>query len=269
MTPPVATGERRPVPAIDPRIRARRIAVQRDVGRRRLHWLSVLGGLVAIVAVTVVAALSPLLDVDAVEVTGALRAEVAAVIAASGVERGDPLVVLDSAGATAAIRRLPWVDEVTIARVWPGTVAIDLVERVPVAGFLEAGSRVALVDRTGRILDVVSAEGSGVVLVSGLAPPGAPGGDIPSAGEPALAVAAALPAEVAPHVAQLVVGDAGQLRLTLRLPATGPPAEVILGDDSLLAAKVAALSTLLATVDLTDLDTLDLEVPSTPALTRR
>ena len=62
----------RPTP-IDPRIQARRIEVQRGVGRRRLQRLVDVGLVLAVAAGFALALRSPLLDVDAVRVAGAER----------------------------------------------------------------------------------------------------------------------------------------------------------------------------------------------------
>ena len=60
----------RPAAHIDPRIRARRIEVQRGMGRRRLQRLVDVGLVLAVAAGFAVALRSPLLDVDAVRVAG-------------------------------------------------------------------------------------------------------------------------------------------------------------------------------------------------------
>ena len=271
MTPPVATDERRPVPAIDPRIRARRIAVRRDRGRRRLHRFTIAAVVAGVAALLVAAALSPLADVDAIEVSGAVRAGRAAVVAASGLERGDPMVTLDAAGAEVGVEGLPWVESAAVRRSWPGTVAVDVVERRPVAGiaFGEGdGAAVALVDDAGRVLEAVAVGDAGVVVVAGLPTPGPPGTRLPDTAAPALTVAGALTPDLLLRTERIVVAGDGVLQLDLRVE-DGPPARVVLGDATLLPDKLLALATLLASVDLTDVSVIDLEVPRAPALTRR
>ncbi len=268
--PPTSTDERRPVPAIDPRIRARRIAVRRDRGRRRLHRFTVAGMVAALAAALVAIALSPLVDVDEVRVTGADRSGRGVVVAATGIERGEPLVTLDAAAAEASVERLPWVEDATVRRSWPGAVTVDVVERRAVAAVLApSGDEVALVDADGRVLAAVPLEGAGAVLVAGLPAPGPPGTRLADddAG-PALAVATALPAALQERVERVVVADGGRLELQVAVP-DADPATVVLGDASLLPEKLVALATLLASVDLTDVATIDLRVPRAPALTRR
>ncbi|MEX2658187.1 MAG: FtsQ-type POTRA domain-containing protein [Acidimicrobiales bacterium] len=269
MTPPSLTEHRRPVPAIDPRIRARRIAVQRDEGRRRLQRLGMVGGAAAVALGAAGIAISPLLDVDHVVVTGASHVDPKAVEVATGIERGDPLVALDAAGAAEAVRALPWVAEVSVEHSWPGTVEVAVVEREPVAAVLHPDGQASLVDAEGRVLEEVAADATGVILVTGLPAPGPPGSTMPDSARGAVAVADGIPAALHPVVERLVVDEDDRLRLEVRLEEGAPPALVLLGRDDQLTAKLAALATVVASVDLAGLAVIDLEVPSAPALTRR
>ena len=270
MSPSVGTRERSS-PDIDPRLRARRIAVRRDVGRRRLHRLGVLAALAAVLAGAVVVALSPLLDVEVVEVAGTRKVTVAEVRAASGVEAGDQLVLVDRSGVAERVERVPWVATASVARSWPGTIVITVVERTAAAGFVGADGRLALADAEGRILDVVPAEeaGSKPVVISGLESPGAPGEVVAPEAVTPLRVATALPRQVADRVGEVAVEEDGDLTLLLEPAGDEPGPRVLLGDGDRLAQKVSSLATVLARVDLAGVVSIDLEVPSAPALTRR
>ena len=52
-----------------------------------------------------------------------------------------------------------------------------------------------------------------------------------------------------------------------QLPSSGPMVPVIFGDTTQLSAKVVALQTLLAQVNLTAVTSIDLRVPGRPVLT--
>lgn len=268
MTPPTSTDERRPVPAIDPRIRARRIAVQRDVGRRRLHRLGFVAGAATLALCAVGLAISPLLDVDRVVVVGAERADPDVVRRAAGVDLEDPLVTLDAAGAAGRVRAVPWVATATVERAWPSTVRISLVEREAVAALLRSDGRAALVDAGGRVLADVPAGEVGVLLVSGLAEPGPPGSTVGGA-DGAIDVARGLPASLLPRSHGLRVEPDGTMGLRLALGEGEEPVLVVLGDGRRLPEKLTALTTVLASVPLTDVAVIDVAVPSAPALTRR
>ncbi|MCI0346445.1 MAG: FtsQ-type POTRA domain-containing protein, partial [Chloroflexi bacterium] len=137
MTDATAAG---PALPIDPRIRARRIAVRRDEGRRRLRRLLTLGGLVGALAFAGLTTRTPLLDVDRIHVEGAQRTAVEAVLATTGIRRGDPLTDVDLERARAALVTLPWVADAEVTRSWSGTIRVRLTERVAVAT-VAAGER--------------------------------------------------------------------------------------------------------------------------------
>jgi len=258
----VAPGPaRRGAAPIDPRIRARRIEVQRGRGRRRLRRLIDLG-LVALVGAGFVGALwTPLLDVDAVVVDGAVRSGEGAVRARSGVTLGGPLIDVDLRRAGSRIGSLPWVERVALHRRVDGVVVISVTERTPVAT-LGSGATAVLVDKDGRVLGPVSTapELGGLPMLVGVT-------EIPPAGSfldgdhrAALLVAERLSHEV-PGAVTSVAGEP----LTAQLAQGG---EVRFGEPSQLDAKVRSLRTVLDQVDLRCLAVLDLQLPGSPVLTR-
>ncbi|MGK2950458.1 MAG: cell division protein FtsQ/DivIB, partial [Acidimicrobiales bacterium] len=133
MAPPTMVEDAPAAPRIDPRIRARRIEVQRHRGRRRLQRLVDVGVVAAVALGFLVALRTPLLDVDVVEVTGAEQTTAESVRAAAGIAPGTPLVDVDVRAAGERVAALPWVEEVEVHRRLDGTVAFAVTERVPVA----------------------------------------------------------------------------------------------------------------------------------------
>lgn len=249
-------------PSIDPRIRARRVAVRRDDGRRRLHRLVALSVIAALTVASVLVTRSPILDVDRIEVVGAAHSGADAVRAATGVLRHSPMTDLDLSRARAGVLGLAWVKTATVTRQWPGTVRVSVVERTPIAAAPAAAGGYVLVDDEGRLLEAVAAPPIGVVALAGLAPAGAVGDVLDASATAALAVARALPAELVAQVAAVAAAPDG---VELRL-AVGGKARLGPADD--IAKKLLAVATFLDQVDLTDLCALDVRVPSAPSLTR-
>ena len=119
MTPPVAektrpSGQGRAGSRMDPRISARRAAVLRQQGRRRLYIL--VGALV--VALVLVGGWfllhSPLFAARSITVTGDVHESAAQVVAAAGLANHPPLLDVNGGAAAAGIERLPWVSSATV-----------------------------------------------------------------------------------------------------------------------------------------------------------
>ncbi len=256
-----------PVPApapIDPRIRARRIEVQRGAGRKRLQRVVDLG-LVLVVAIGFAGALrSPLLDVDAVVVRGNEHTPTDLVLDAAGISQGDQLMDLDLARAGEQVGALPWVAETRLHRGLDGQVALRIIERTAVAVSGD-GDRAVLVDATGQALAFLVDEpvlGATLVRLTGIEEHPEPGQVLdPEASGAALELAARL-AVVAPGlVPELSVADP-----IVGVLASGE--EVRFGDPTQLEAKVRSLRTVLDQVDLTCAAVIDLRSPGSPVLTR-
>ncbi|MCU1692908.1 MAG: cell division protein FtsQ [Frankiales bacterium] len=91
---------------------------------------------------------SSLLGVDDVQVRGTSRVTPAQVEQAAGVALGMPLARVDVEAVRSRVLQLAPVASVTVARRWPGTLSLRVVERRPAAGVVEPG-KVTLLDRTG------------------------------------------------------------------------------------------------------------------------
>lgn len=257
-----ATLTRSPV-APDPRIAERRRSV--DAERRRMRRRFGAGALVVVslVGVAWLAVHSSALDVDAIEVTGGVQLGADEVVAASAIATGDALLRLDTDGAARAVETLAWVDSATVTRsLLDGTVRIEVTERVPVAAIpIDGGGAVALVDPSGMVL-APWPDTAGLPVVADVVP-GRPGERLAPVDRGAVAVAAALPPGLASRVVAVRPGADGGVELELR-----GAGRARLGDPDDLEVKVRTLQTVLATVDLTCVATIDVASGETAVLTR-
>ena len=244
---------------IDPRLRERRVAVQRERGRRRLR---ILGAAVALGLVGVAAygiARSPLLAVESIAVEGANHADADAIRAASGIDDGDPILFVDLGAARRGVEEVPWVATAHVTRELAHTIRIEVTERVPVAWFATVDGGQVVVDASGRMLGVASA--SMLPELVGLqTSAGTPGEDVEPAG--LAGVVAALPEALRSRVVAVVRADeGGQPGATLAL-ADGP--EVRLGRLEHIAEKGSAALAVLGALGEGTPTYLDVRVPSAP-----
>ncbi len=249
-------------PPIDPRMKRRRIEVTRQHGRRRLRILIAAGSISVLAAAGWASTRSPLLDVDTIEVVGAQATPQAEVVAASGVRRGLPLVDLDEAAALRGVVDLPWVRSASIARQWPSTVTITVVERDAVAAAPAADSRWALVDSNGQVVAWTDSPG-GLPPLSGIDPAGPPGSALGATAAGLLRVATTVPEELRSRLEAVVATDDGAVELKLQAGGT-----VRLGTPDQLPEKFRSALSVLAQVDTQGLSTLDVRIPQSPVLTR-
>lgn len=249
-----------------PRIAQRRADVDaatraRTLRRRRLLWLSLAVALVLLSGY--LATQSEMLDVDRLEVNGAVRTPADEIVAAAGIRHGASLVGLDLAEARARVARLPWVRDVYSTRSWDGVVSFTITERSPLAAVATA-SGWALVEETGRVLAVEpQLSGSSVPIVGLNVAQAAPGDWLEPGQRGAVVVAAELYEPVRGMVRSIQVEPDGYV---LDLHDGG---RVLLGDAGGMASKVLAVHTFIEHVNLRCMDTLDVRLPANPVLTRR
>ena len=246
-----------PANRVDPRIRERRIAVQRALGRRRLRILLVIASVIVATGLAFLVVNSPLLDVDRVQVEGAVRVGAADIRRAAGVHHGDALLFVDTGAVAHRVERLAWVQHATVRRVYPGTLRIAVTEYTP-AVYVQDGSGVVLVASNGHAFTRVAHAPAGTVEIRGVRV-------APAAGEllsppEAAGVVSRLPHVLASRVVAVDVGGGG---IALDLASGG---SIRLGDANDLDAKAAAALAVLARHGDASFVYIDVSTPSTPVL---
>lgn len=229
---------------IEPRFRQRRIAVRRAQGRRRLRWVIV----VIIVLVLVVGALAVLgsswFAISDVEVEGLTSSERdrQAVDAVVDDLLGTPVLRADTERAEAELEAIPWVEEAIVSTDFPDGARIEIRERRPVVAFEGPDGRFRVIDRQGRVLDVVAGQLVSYLRLESTDPPDVrPGAFAPSGYAAAAALVDALtPRMRAQSRSVFVTPDGSDLRLQL---AGGTEVRFGRGDD--LINKLVRLQTIL------------------------
>ncbi len=251
---------------VDPRLAERRRDVARSAGRRRLRILLVLAGVAAAVLSVAAVLLSPLLDVDRVEVRGAKRTSVAAVLHTTGLSnRGHAMITVDRFALARSVERLPWVATATVTRLWPNAVRVAITERSAL-GVIAVPGGVALLDKSGRVLATASSPPPNTFAVVI-----APGDTVPGPGQ-----SAAAPIRAALRIlAALSLDMATKVEAVHRLP--GAPATydlavrggvtIRIGEAEQVAAKLASAEAVLAAKHTVG-TLIDVRVARSPAVTR-
>ncbi|MEJ7721214.1 MAG: FtsQ-type POTRA domain-containing protein [Ilumatobacteraceae bacterium] len=237
----VGSAEAARASGIEPKLRERRDSVRKAHGRRRLRWVA----LAVFVVLVVVAGLAVLgsswFSIKEVDVGGAVysRDELAPIIA--DIE-GTPVLRLDTGGYEDRIREIPWVEDVRVTTHFPDRAAIEVRERVPVATFAGGDGRFRVIDREGRVLDMVDGQPADFLFVRSDEPPNTGLSDYAPPGfVGAASIATAFTPSVAPLVEVVEVANDGS---DLRLALTGGT-EVRLGDTQNLADKLVRLETVI------------------------
>ncbi len=229
-----------PSRSMDPRVRERRIAAKRERGRRRLLVVGAIAGVVVVVVATLAVLASSLFAVEFVDVQGA---PYTASRNAEGLQAvvddlmGEPVLLVDTTAVERELEQLPWVERAFVTTDFPNRVLVDIRERQPLATFQGSDLRWRVIDRDGRVLDVLDGQPRDYMPIEGLAPDTDPG---QAAGTPfalAAQLVSALPAEIRSLTDAVTVDAAsGDFGLVLR----GPVA-VRLGGFDRMDAKLARL----------------------------
>ena len=154
---------------IEPRMRERRVQVRRAQSRKRLKWV-VAAAVVVLVAIGALAVLgSGLFAVreQDVFVTGNVYTDPESLQAVVDDLVGTPTLLVDTQGAERRLEQIPWVDEAKVTVSFPYSASIEIRERQAMATYRGPDGRFRVLDREGRVLDVLAQYPIAYVLVTG------------------------------------------------------------------------------------------------------
>jgi cell division protein FtsQ len=197
------------------RFRLRRIAVRREEGRRRLRWFTVLGLGVAGIILVLLLLTSPLLSVRKVEVEGVVYANPELVASIVDSIDGEPILTVDLDAAEEKLLMIPWVRQARVSMHLPSRVTIEVVERAPIAFFRSVDGFNRVIDRDGRVLDVIEGDPVDFTPIIGTGPNLSAG---QNAEQPFLGAAElinALPSELRSRLLTVTVSPEGEVSLAL------------------------------------------------------
>lgn len=239
---------------MDPRVKARRTALAQERTRTRRRIALTVLGVLAVIGISIGLFFTPLFNVDQIEVRGNAVLSDDAVRAASGIRRGEPLVLVNPGASANRIERVPFIATARVKRVFPGTVIITVRERAR-AGWAIDGTRVVVVDPTGRVLSEPEAPPIDLPRIEGFTNVPAPGRKVTPA------AIAGVNEQLPPGLRSLVSGivwDGSEL--TLRLV---DGVEIRMGDLSNLPAKAAVAEAVLER-SAPGTRVVDVRVPTSP-----
>ncbi|HRE01016.1 MAG TPA: FtsQ-type POTRA domain-containing protein, partial [Ilumatobacteraceae bacterium] len=206
---PIATGSA----SIDPRLRARRIAVKRALGRKRLKWV-VLAVVVVLLITSVLALLgSSLFRVQQIEVSGRSGTTNEAIEAAVAELKDTPVLLVDTHAIEEQLERSPWIREARVATDFPHGASIEVVERVPLATYPGTDGRWRIIDVEGVVLTVIANRPLAFMEIEGPGADAEAGGSAGQALRHAAELVEALTPAVRSRTQKVLVDPTGELRL--------------------------------------------------------
>jgi cell division protein FtsQ len=252
---------------IDPRIRQRRISVQRSKGRRRLRRILIVVAIVAIAVLAWVVLHTAWFSARVIKVDGAHpHTTEAAIVAASGLDSHPALVTLDGGSVASQVERLPYIATASVVTHWPDAVTITVTERVPAAQVAGTAHSYSVIDDRGRTLAVSAGHVSGlrsltVLTAHGPLQPVPVGQTLPAVADGGLQVVRTLPLAFATQVNLVTVQGDGTVTLLL-----GSGITVLLGSPTDLRAKYEDVASIIAHGTLHPTSVIDVTVPQSPTV---
>ena len=205
---------------------------------------------------------SPLLQIDRVEVHGLHRVTLMEVEKFLGVEQGDSILSTDSANARERIEMIPGVKEAHVRRsLVGGVVTVNITEHRPIALAMTQQSYWALVAEDGTVLSPGMKLPPELPRLSGIRAAGGPGSSLGSDSSSLISLLVLMSPEMIEEFLALRLEDKGEIAGTLKNST-----EVLFGDNRRLGAKVVSLAATLGHLEKLEkkAQLIDVAVPSVP-----
>lgn len=208
---------------------------------------------------------SDFLDVDEVRISGVgndvdLGLTAAELLAATRIEIGSPMIRQDLEAVVQRVTALAWVADADVYRDWPGTLVLEVRQRIPLTNAVDPSSAVVLLDAYGTVLERRKSvvERLPVVRVERHRPPGE---RMVGLG-PLLRAAESITTELSPWIVALVPSAGG---VVAELPGG---VEVFLGMGEDYKDEIRSLTTILKRVELACIIEIDVSVHESPVVRR-
>ena len=247
---------------MDPRISARRTAVIKEHGRRRLIMVGVALGVLVLLVGGWFLVHTWIFSARSVTVTGNVHETEAQVVSQAGLAGRPPLLDVNAGAAAARLERLPWVRTATVQVSWPDGVDIAVTEETARFTVATPAGKWASLSNDGRVLEESATRPPGLLLLTVPQPPGEPGTVLSPKDSAGLRVASSLPPSFVGQVTGVTVEPAGWVQLALTTPVV-----VDIGTATQLPDKYEDVSAILAGASLHNGDVIDVSVPDAPTVT--
>lgn len=218
------------------RLRKQRRASQRIDGRWRPRWYTVVGGLIALIVILLLLLTSPLLAIKQVDVEGNVYADAEALSTIIGNLEGDPILTADLHGAKEQIEALPWVRKARVTMHLPSRILIQIDERSPLAFVRSVDGFNRVLDRDGRVLDVIEGDPVDYIRIIGTAPTLVAGDFVSQPFLGAAQLINALPRDLSERLVSATVSPEGEISLQFN-----PNLQVIFGAPADYQAKLVGV----------------------------
>lgn len=151
----------------DGRSRSARNSGKQRMQRKRRNQMLFKVILGIMICVVIVLAPTVFFRVSTIEIAGDTQYTQDELVAASGVQQGDNMFLLDTGRiAQKLYEEYPYLETVTLRRRLPSTLQIEVSDRTPVLS-VESGDAYLLMDMSGKIVDKTSSEAKDMVVVTG------------------------------------------------------------------------------------------------------
>lgn len=205
-------------------------------GGWRLRWYAVVGFVLLGVILVLLLLTSPLLSIRNIDLEGAVYTNQARLEEILVPLKGDAILTADLHGATRQIEAIPWVRKARVSMHLPSTIVVQIDERQPEAFFRAVDGFIRVIDREGRILDVIEGDPIDYTRIIGSGPNLAPGDFV---GQPflgAVELLGALPMSLVDRLVSATVSPEGEISLQLK-----PNLLIIFGQPTDFQVKLVAV----------------------------
>ena len=196
------------------------------MGLRRLRWLLLGAGLVVLLIAVVAVLASSLFSVNQITVVGNRYSDPDALKAVIVGLDGTPVLLVDTSGVEEELEAIPWVEDARVRTSFPNSATIEIRERTAVTAMPGSDGMTRVLDKEGRVLDLIDGQPIALVWISGPITLDIPAGHFASPGPTwASALVPKFTPTIRPRVESMqVTPDGSDLRVYLR-PANPEPAD--------------------------------------------